>query len=74
MLKMLDYSNLDLADRRSVERVVEGFRTRSMSRTGLVRGLVPLGYAEDGVVRYVDLVEATLDEGAPDARPSWASS
>ena len=61
MIRTLEFSEIDLADRRAVERVVTRYRTSTISRADLIRRLSTLGYERDSVVRYVCLVESTID-------------
>ncbi len=61
MAKTLEFSQIDLADRRAVERVVMRYRTSTMSRADLVRRLSSLGFERDSVVRYAGLLDSTID-------------
>lgn len=61
MAKTLEYSELDLSDRRSVEQLVTRYRNGSMSRSDFLRRLGRLGYERESVLRYAGLVESTFD-------------
>ena len=59
-MKILEHSQIDDADRRAIERIVECYRINTLTRHDIVSKITLLGFEKDSVERYVSLLDSTL--------------